>query len=141
MTYDPRLSHFDLDYKRGAQGELLMLNVAEMLAEGKGTIEVKTDYRFLEPKKQRFYVERECRGRDGRWRPSGLAVSRATFWAFVLGEYPAIFFVATDWLRRATDLAAADERNHKECDYGENPTRGVLVFINHFVLTKKDARA
>jgi hypothetical protein len=55
MTYNPALSHFDLDMKRGAAGELFVLDICKMLAEGSGTIEVKTDYRFFE--KQRFYIE------------------------------------------------------------------------------------
>ncbi len=133
MSYDPRLSHFDIDMKRGAQGELLVHDICDMLAEGKGSIEVKTDYKFLSS--QRFYVERECRGRDGKWRPSGLSVTKAQFWAFVTGERAGLFIFDTDWLRRATDLAAQNERNRASCDYGKNPTRGVLVYLNHLLRT------
>lgn len=135
-AYDPRLSHFDIDFERGAQGELLVTDIRRMLADGSGTIEVKTDFRFVEF--QRFYIERECRGRDGTWRPSGIAVTKATFWAFVLGKHPGIFIFDTDWVKRATEFAAQDERNHASCDYGENPTRGVLVYLNHLMKTRED---
>jgi hypothetical protein len=138
MSYNPALSHFDLDMKRGAAGELFVLDICKMLAEGSGTIEVKTDYRFTE--KQRFYIEIECRGRDGKWRPSGLAVTKAKLWAIVVGKQPndmlpMMFVFDTHWLQRAAALAAKDQRNLRTCDYGKNPTRGVLVYINHFVRT------
>jgi hypothetical protein len=133
MGYDPTLSHFDIDMKRGAQGELMVLDICDMLRAGSGSIEVKTDFKFAETK--RFYVERECRGRDGKWRPSGINVTKAKLWAFVLGDLNGCFVVNTDWVLRATERAAADPRNLKSCDYGENPTRGVLVYFNHFILT------
>lgn len=139
MAYDPSLSHFDLDMKRGAQGELLVTNIRDMLAKGSGTVEVKADYKFIET--GRFYVETECQGRDGKWRPSGLSVTKASLWSFTLGDLPATFIVETEWLRRAAALAANDHRNRKSMDYGQNPTRGVLVYINHILKTANAGRA
>lgn len=136
-TYDARLSHFDIDLDRGAQGELLVLDIRRMMADGSGSIEVKTDARFVE--KQRLFVERECRGRDGIWRPSGIAVTKARLWAFVLGEHPGILLFETEWLKRAVDLAAQNTLNLTGCDYGRNPTRGVLVYMNHLVQTRDKA--
>jgi hypothetical protein len=139
MMYDLSLSHFDHDVERGAPGELFVLDICRMLAERSGSIEVKLDHRFTE--ESRFYIERECRGRDGTWRPSGIAVTKATLWALVVGVQkpdrmlPMVVIVATDWLRRAVALAEKHPRNLRECKYGENPTRGVLVYIPHFSKT------
>lgn len=138
MTYDPRLSHFDLDFRRGAQGELIVMDICRMLAEGSGSIEVKRDSWYVHSR--RLYVEHECRGRDGIWRPSGIETTKATFWAFVAGDHPFVQILPTDWLKRARDLAAADNRNHRSCDYGENPTRGVFVYLNHILSTRDQAR-
>jgi hypothetical protein len=48
---------------------------------------------------------------------------------------PMMFIFDTHWVARATALAAKNKLNIQSCDYGKNPTRGVLVYINHFVLT------
>jgi hypothetical protein len=135
MNYDPRLSHFDLDLKRGVQGELFVYNIREMFGKGAGSIEVKTDYRFLETR--RFYIEYACCGRDGKWRRSGLVTSKATFWAFVFGEWPGMFIVDTEWVRRAASLAWRNPEYRVACEYGGNPTQGVVVTIEHFILTKQ----
>lgn len=137
--YDPSLSHFDHDVGRGAPGELFVLDICRMLAERSGTIEVKLDHRFTE--KSRFFIERECCGRDGIWRPSGIAVTKAAMWALVVGMQnpdrmlPMAVIVATDWLRRAVEEAAKHQDNLRECKYGKNPTRGVLVYIPHLSRT------
>jgi hypothetical protein len=129
MTYDRRLSHFDLDMKRGAQGELWVSHICELLAQRNGWIEVKTDYRWADT--GRFYIELECRGRDGIWRPSGLSTTRSKAWALVLGGLHAMVVIETVELRAAVDLAARHPRNEVECTYGNNPTRGVLVYLDH----------
>jgi hypothetical protein len=137
MKYDSTLSHFDIDLKRGAQAELLVTDICRMLADGKGTIEVKRDAWY--PMTGRYYVERECRGHDGVWRPSGIQVTRATFWGFVYGGHPAMMIVLTDWLKRAVLLAidpllgGHTKNNEATCDYGKNPTRGVYVYERHIL--------
>lgn len=133
MAYDPSLSHFDIDMARGAQGELWVSDVVTMLAQKSGEIEVKTDFRFAETK--RFYVERECRGRDGVWRPSGLNATKARLWAIKLADLPGCLIIDTDWMRRAVARAAQHPKNLVECKYGANPTRGVLVFWQHLLDT------
>lgn len=132
--YDAKLSHFDLDLKRGAQGEIFVSDIQDMLSNGSGSIEVKTDAWAV--KTGRLYVETECRGRDGRWRASGLAITRATFWAFKFGKQPMMQIVDTDWLRRAAELAGKHPANQTECKYGENPTRGTFVYPNHLKETR-----
>jgi hypothetical protein len=138
MTYDPALSHFDLDLKRGAQGEFFVQDVAEMLADGSGRTEVKTDAWFVHS--NRLYIEHECQGRDGQWRPSGIAVTKSKLWAFRLGKHSALFVFDTDWLRRAYELAKSDARNLTKCSYGENPTRGVYVYLNHLMKTRDTSK-
>lgn len=141
MTYDSALSHFDLDLGRGRQGEMFISDLADALARGAKTIEVKTDAYFFSAsaeryKGQRLYVEMECLGRDGQWHPSGLSVTKADLWAFVFGKHPGAWVVSTDWLRRAVAEACKDKRNHMSCDYGQNPTKGWVVYLNHFLLTR-----
>lgn len=132
--YDPSLSRFDVDLPRGQQAELWVVDVCDMMGRRSGEIEVKCDYRFVDT--GRLYIELECCGRDGRWRPSGLATTAARLWAFKLGNYPGAFVFSTEWLRRAVEHAKSHPLNHSECTYGENPTRGVLVYINHFRATR-----
>jgi hypothetical protein len=139
MTYTPALSRFDIDIERGKTGELFVDDICRMLADKTGQIEVKTDHLYLKTK--RFYVEVECRGRDGVWRPSGLRVTTAKLWAFVYGRktpteamLPAVFIIETDWLKRATDLADS-LKNNFEHPYGENPTRGIGVTMHHIAKT------
>ena len=139
MKYDASLSHFDLDIRRGKNGELFVDDIRAMLADGTGTIEVKSDHKFVET--NRLYIELECRGRDGQWYPSGLQVTKAKLWAFVLGRQkpdkllPCAIIVETEWLRRAVAEAAKHPGNLSSCDYGENPTRGVCIYINQIRLT------
>lgn len=136
--YDASLSHFDIDYKRGAQGEIFVSNIRDMLASGSGSIEVKADSWAI--KTGRFYVETECRGRDGKWRASGISVTRATFWAFTFGKHPMMVVLDTDWLRRAKELAAQNPSNHAECKYGQNPTRGIYVTSYHLKQTRDESK-
>lgn len=133
--YDKSLSHFDLDMKRGKQGELFVSDIRDAFASGTSRIEVKTDFRFFES--MRFYIETECRGRDGVWRPSGLNVTRAQLWAIVLGNLPGMMIFDTDWLRRAVAVSAGmSGSNILSCDYGENPTKGVVVTLHHLRMAR-----
>lgn len=134
MIYDPSLSHFDIDMRRGSQAELFVSDICQMLAGGNGSIEVKRDAWY--PVSGRFYIECECMGRDGIWRPSGIAVTKATFWGLVWGGHPSMTILATDWLKRALDEARKNKRNLASCDYGENPTRGVFVYETHLRKTR-----
>jgi hypothetical protein len=124
--YDPRLSHFDLDMARGRQAELWIDDIRKSLAESSAEIEVKRDAWF--PKTARFYVERECCGRDGRWRPSGIATTKAKLWAFVFGAHPGALILEVRWLQRAVVEAQKRPGNTASMDYGQNPTRGIFVY-------------
>jgi hypothetical protein len=79
-------SDFDLDLSIGIEGEQKLL---EMLTIS--TIEVKTDY--LAAKTGNIAVEFYSRG----W-PSGIAVTKAKHWAFVIPD-KGVFIIETDRLK------------------------------------------
>lgn len=68
---------FDVDYRRGLVGENLVGTFLESVAGS--TVEVKTDYRAWCTGNLYIETEQEIRG---QWRPSGLSISKATFYCF-----------------------------------------------------------
>lgn len=68
---------FDVDYRRGLVGENLVGTFLESVAGS--TVEVKTDYRAWCT--GNLYIETEQEIRE-QWRPSGLSISKATFYCF-----------------------------------------------------------
>jgi hypothetical protein len=122
----PRQPDWDIDQELGSQSELWVSDVRRSLAE-KGTVEVKHDKPFL--KNQHCYVEYECRGRDGKWRKSGIATTRASIYIFTFGSLPGGLIVATDWLKRAARRAFRRPSAKAQLLRGSNPTRAVLVSI------------
>ena len=85
-------SSFDLDFGYGRKGEQL---VDELLTGGR-TVEVKRDRKWA--KTNNLYIETECFFKKIEdWAPSGLGVTEAAYWAFVLEESTLI--VPTDALR------------------------------------------
>lgn len=142
MTFNDT-SDFDIDMARGMQGQLFVDNVQRMLKEKTGQIEVKTDYWFATT--GRWYIERECLSRGGNWKPSGIQTTKSKLWMLVAGRKPNLMLpfacvIGVLWLRRAVAVAVRSPANHKSCDYGENPTRGVLVYVNnHIVQTAPDS--
>lgn len=121
--YQPQ---WDIDYQIGKQGELFMTNVLRSL--GTARIEIKTDE--MAARTGNVYIEYECRGR-----PSGIATSKAEFWAWVLpGDI--ILVAKTSAVR---DLARTYFRAGKsECRRGSHPTRGVLVPVKHILAGLRD---
>ena len=89
-------SNFDIDLKKGQEGELLV----EELAKGNRTIEVKRDY--IVSRTGNLAVEVSYRGK-----PSGLSTTEAEWWAFVLdGKYyenKVIIFIETNRLKQIVD--------------------------------------
>jgi len=72
-------SSFDLDFGYGRKGEQL---VEALLTEGK-TVEVKRDRKWWAT--NNIYIEVECWfNKSKSWEPSGLMVTTAEYWAFVL---------------------------------------------------------
>lgn len=129
-----RQPDFDIDVQIGAQSELWVSNICDMLARRSGWIEVKAPKPFLEFGS--FFLEYECCGRDGIWRPSGIATTKARIFVFTFGTLPGGLMIETEWLRRA-GRRAFEQGRRKECLRGSNPTRGVLVCLADINATKE----
>ena len=90
--------HFDVDFTRGLIGEDLINNLADLIKLGK--IEVKTDYRAIET--GNFYVETwqysDPSAQDRR--KSGINVTQAESWAFVIPQTMAVYIIATEDLKK-----------------------------------------
>jgi len=112
------LSSFDLDLGFGHEGESL---VEELLTGGK-TIEVKRDRRWSET--GNIYIEVECFfQRSNSWEPSGLSVTEASYWAFVLEQ--SVFMVPTHILK----LVVEQYGRKISCAIPPNESRGYLIRV------------
>jgi hypothetical protein len=116
---------FDIDIEWGKQGELF---VTDLLAAIKtGSIEVKNDAKF--ERTGNVFVEYRCQRRDG-WQPSGIATTKAEFWAFVLHNNVTAVFVRTDKLKGAVrHLYRKNVNRRPGGQLGSHPTEGVLVSV------------
>jgi hypothetical protein len=112
---------FDIDLQYGRQGELQIADYLTWLSDGNGRIEVKRK-RYLD---LNFYVETHAdKGRTGIYRPSGISVTTADAWAFVIAETGIALIVPTDDLRAVLDAPGTLDCEEKD---GSCPTRGRLV--------------
>jgi len=121
------LSSFDLDFEFGQYGETL---VEELLTNGK-TVEVKRDRRWKDT--HNVYVETECYfvKRNG-WFPSGLEVTEASYWAFVLED--AVVFVPTDALKYAVTKYGEEIT----CNIPPNKSKGFLLTVPQILKAVKE---
>jgi hypothetical protein len=112
-------SSFDLDFGYGRKGEQL---VDELLTGGL-TVEVKRDRKWA--KTGNLYIETECYFKkiEG-WAPSGLGVTEAAYWAFVLEGSTVI--VPTDALR----WGVKEFGRPIECNIPPNISKGFLVTVD-----------
>jgi hypothetical protein len=108
-------SNWDLDLRAGLSGES---RVADLLSLD--TVEVKTDRRWHET--GNVYIETECWyvGTQS-WEPSGIRVSKATHWAFVLED--SVLIVPLHRLKEAVH----DSGTVIICNIPPNPSRGFLI--------------
>ena len=108
-------SNWDLDLRAGLTGES---RVADLLSLD--TVEVKTDRRWHET--GNVYIETECWyvGTQS-WEPSGIRVSKATHWAFVLED--SVLIVPLHRLKEAVH----DSGTVIICNIPPNPSRGFLI--------------
>ena len=108
-------SNWDLDLRDGLAGES---KVADLLSLD--TVEVKTDRRWVDT--GNLYIETECYYvADNAWKPSGIRVSKATHWAFVLEDTVLIIP-----LYRLME-AVYELGRPITCNIPPNPSRGYLV--------------
>lgn len=122
-------SAFDLDFSFGRAGEGL---VEELLNGGK-TVEVKRDRRWHET--NNLYIELSCWYMSSQsWEPSGLSVTQASHWAFVLEE--SVFIIPTDVLK----LAIQKYGREITCDIPPNKSKGRLITVEHLLAETKANR-
>ena len=108
-------SNWDLDLRDGQAGESM---VADLLSLD--TVEVKTDRRWWET--GNVYIETECWYQSSQsWEPSGLRVSKATHWSFVLED--TVLIVPTARLKEVVWQAGRPIT----CNIPPNPSRGYLI--------------
>lgn len=108
-------SNWDLDLRAGEAGEQ---KIADLLSAD--TIEVKTDRRWWDT--GNIYIETECFYQASQsWEPSGMSVSKATHWAFVLEDTVLITDLST--------LKAAVRAYGRPiaCNIPPNPSKGFLI--------------
>jgi hypothetical protein len=109
-------SNFDLDFSFGSEGEKL---VKELLTGGL-TVEVKRDRKWHST--NNLYIEVECWYMTKQaWEPSGLSVTTAAYWAFVLEQSTLI--VPTDVLRHTV----REKGRQITCDIPPNKSKGYLI--------------
>ncbi len=122
-------SSFDLDFSYGRVGESL---VDELLTGGK-TVEVKRDRRWHQT--NNVYIEVECwYNNSDSWEPSGLSVSQASYWAFVLES--SVHIVLTEVLRSAV----AKYGREITCEIPPNKSKGYLITIENLLSETKEHR-
>ena len=114
-------SDWDLDLRAGEEGES---KIADLLAID--TVEVKTDRRWKET--GNVYIETTCYYvKDKQWKDSGIMVSKATHWAFMLEDVALI--VPKEYVLKAT----LEWGRPISCDIEPNPSRGYLITPNEIV--------
>jgi hypothetical protein len=114
-------SDFDIDLKYGKQGEETVANILSI-----ETVEVKRDKRWKET--GNLFIETDCwYNASQSWEKSGLSVSKATHYAFVLENM--VVITTTE------DLKDVVEKSGRpiECKIEPNPSKGYLIKLSHIV--------
>ena len=119
-------SSFDLDFSFGREGEKL---VEELLTGGR-TVEVKRDRKWHQT--GNVYIEVECwYVASQSWQPSGLSVTQADYWAFVLEE--GVIMVPTDYVR----YVVKNWGHEITCEIPPNRSKGYLVTVENLLSAMK----
>lgn len=120
-------SAFDLDLEFGVEGENY---VKELLTGGK-TIEVKRDRRWHET--GNVYIETQCFFTSNeQWGLSGLSITKADYWAFVLEE--ATLIVPTDALK----YGVKEFGREIACTIPPNMSKGYLMTVPQIMKSIKE---
>lgn len=108
-------SSWDLDFRDGLVGESKVADLLHL-----DTVEVKTDKRWVET--GNLYIETECwYQNDNAWKPSGIRVTEATHWGFVLED--SVLIVPTYRLKEVI----WEHGRPITCNIPPNPSRGYLI--------------
>ncbi len=120
-------SDFDLDFSYGHEGEQL---VEQLLTNGK-TVEVKRDRKWHST--GNVYVEVECwYRRSESWEPSGVMVSKADYWAFVLEH--AVLMIPTGHVLHAIRTYGREIT----CEIPPNRSKGYLITVDDLMKATKE---
>lgn len=108
-------SNWDIDLRDGMVGESKIADLLHL-----DTVEVKTDRRWVDT--GNLYIETECWyvGNES-WMPSGVRVSQATHWAFLLED--SVLMIPLYRLKEAV----WEIGKPVTCNIPPNPSRGYLV--------------
>lgn len=113
-------SDWDLDLRAGEEGES---KIADLLSLD--TVEVKTDRRWQET--GNLYIETDCYYKMGQWKPSGISVSKATHWAFIL---EGMALIVPIWKLKEA-VYSIGKPTH--CNIQPNPSKGYLITPSQIV--------
>jgi hypothetical protein len=123
------LSSFDLDFRYGQEGESL---VQQLLTEG-GTVEVKRDRKWWST--NNLYIEVECwYQRSQNWEPSGVMVTKAAYWAFVLER--GVLMVPTGHVLYAIKKFGREIT----CEIPPNKSKGYLITVENLLDVMKELK-
>ena len=108
-------SDWDLDLRDGEAGESKLADLLHI-----DTIEVKTDRRWKDT--GNLFIEEACFQQSTRmWAPSGITISKATHWAFVLDD--SVLIVSKNLLLDVIEEYGKPAENKQM----PNPSRGWLI--------------
>ena len=116
-------SDWDLDLRFGQEGEVA---ANALLTAPIETVEVKRDRRWKDT--GNLYIETECWSDvPAGWYPSGITVSKATHWSFVLEDM--LLTMPTKKIK----LAVKTYGMPKEMNRPEYSTRGYLITVDNLL--------
>lgn len=118
---------WDLDYSAGKHAENAVDTAHGAFLQGRG--EVKYDR--VARRTNRVYIETHCKTARG-WQRSGISVTKADFWAFVLDDANHAMLIVSTAKIRNLGLRASTEGLCVEQPRGSHPTVGVAIPIRWF---------
>jgi len=122
-------SSFDLDFTYGKEGE----NLVEQLLTGGKTVEVKRDRKWWST--NNVYIEVECWYLSSQsWEPSGLSVTKADYWAFVLEK--GVVMIPTDHLH----YTVKNFGRQITCEIPPNRSKGFLITVEDLLTAMRELR-
>ena len=124
---------FDFDLAYGEAGERRAETVLRWLVDGDVRVEVKTKRRGDDW----LYVEtfQDPGGAGTRWKPSGISITGASLWAYVVGNTGIVLVLPADLLRRSI---AEGRGKELACEDGDNPTQGRLLRVGRLIRDAHD---
>jgi hypothetical protein len=122
LVHDARVteSGFDLAFRKGRAGEMLVGDYVEGIAAGDIEVKRKSLIDLV------FFIETACdKGRHHNYQPSGITTTTADVWAFVIADTGIAVLVPTDHVRMMLDHVTT--RDADGADDDSCPTRGKLI--------------